>query len=134
MKTYSSIFLLLGCVLWTHSAMAADAAPAAKETRVLQRIRVQGTDREMGMGIALFPPNAVKPRHRAIGPELCYVLEGEIIVLIDGVPEKIVHAGESYQLAATDMHTTRAGPSGAKTIASWVTIPGKPFNIDATDK
>jgi len=132
-KTYLSISALLGAMLSMHSVMAA-TAPAAKETQVLQRIRVQGSDREMGMGIAEFPPNAEKPRHRAIGPEVCYVLEGEIIVMIDGKPTKVVHAGESYQLAATDLHTTRAGPAGAKTIAAWVTVPGKPFNIYATDK
>lgn len=107
----------------------AHAAPAANETQVLQRIAVQGTGREMGMGISVFPPNAEKPRHRAIGPEIVYVLEGEITVLVDGQPPRVVHAGESYRLAANDVHITKAGAAGAKTIASWVTIPGKPFNV-----
>jgi quercetin dioxygenase-like cupin family protein len=126
---YLSISTLLAGILSVHPAMAAGMAPAAKETQVLQRIRVQGTDREMGMGIAEFPPNAEKPRHKAIGPEVVYVLEGEITVLVDGVPAKVVHAGESYQLAAKDVHVTKAGPAGAKTIASWVTVPGKQFNV-----
>jgi quercetin dioxygenase-like cupin family protein len=126
---YLSISILLAGILPVHSAMAAGMAPAAKETQVLQRIRVQGTDREMGIGIAEFPPNAEKPRHKAIGPEVVYVLEGEITVLVDGVPAKVVHAGESYQLAAKDVHVTKAGPAGAKTIASWVTVPGRQFNV-----
>ncbi|AMO93639.1 cupin domain protein [Collimonas fungivorans] len=128
-KTYISISVLLAAILSMHSAMAAATVPAAKDTQVLQRIRVQGTDREMGMGIAEFPPNAEKPRHKAIGPEVVYVLEGEITILVDGMPAKVVHAGESYQLAAKDIHVTKAGPAGAKTIASWVTVPGKQFNV-----
>lgn len=129
LQPYLSISILLTAILSLHPALAAGTAAAAKETQVLQRIRVQGTDREMGMGIAEFPPNAEKPRHKAIGPEIVYVLEGEITVLVDGMPAKIVHAGESYQLAAKDVHVTKAGPAGAKTIASWATVPGKQFNI-----
>ncbi|ROM94539.1 cupin domain-containing protein [Pseudomonas brassicacearum] len=129
MNKYLSISILVGTMMAAHPTMATDTAPAAKETETLQRIAVNGTNRELGMGISEFPPNAEKPRHRAIGPEIVYVIQGEIIVLIDGQLAKTVRAGESYQLAAKDVHTTKAGPSGAKTIASWVTIPGKQFNI-----
>jgi len=54
--------------------------------------------------------------------------------MIEGQPTKVVHAGESYKLAAEDVHVTQAGPQGAKTIASWVTIPGKQFNIYTEEK
>lgn len=109
--------------------MASASPIAAKETQVLQRIGLEGTDRELGMGIAEFPPNAEKPRHMATGPELAYVLEGELIVQVDGEPAKVLHAGGSYQLAANVVHVTKAGPAGAKVIASWVHVPGKAFNI-----
>lgn len=69
-----------------------------------------------------------------MGPEIAYVLEGEVSVMIEGQPTKVVHAGESYKLAAEDVHVTQAGPQGAKTIASWVTIPGKQFNIYTEEK
>ncbi|WP_243751008.1 hypothetical protein [Paraburkholderia sp. BL10I2N1] len=59
MKTCLSIPVLPGAVMFVNSVMAA-AAPAAKETQVLQRIHVQETDREMGMGIAEFPPQRRK--------------------------------------------------------------------------
>jgi len=118
-----------GCV---HSAHAADKAPEAKETIVLQRAPVVQTDRELGMGIAEFPPNASKPRHKATGPELCYVLEGEVTVQIDGQAVHVYRAGESFALPASVVHVTKAGPSGAKVLASWVHTPGKPFNVPAS--
>lgn len=107
----------------------AEAAIMAKETQTLQKLQVNGTDREMGMGISKFPPCALKPKHKALGPEIVYVLKGEVTVEIDGQPTRVVHAGESYKLAAEDVHATQAGPRGAETIASWVTVPGKNFNV-----
>ncbi|WP_244146448.1 cupin domain-containing protein [Paraburkholderia sp. BCC1876] len=83
------------------------------------------------MGIAEFPPNAAKARHKATGPEVAYVLEGEVTVQVDGQPDRIVHAGESYRMPANVVHVTKAGPAGAKVLATWAWIPGKPFNVAA---
>ncbi|PQV49138.1 cupin domain-containing protein [Paraburkholderia sp. BL21I4N1] len=124
----------------THAASAVNLAnggrtagtpPPAKDTVVLQRVPVAGTHREMGMGIAEFPPNAAKPRHKATGPEVAYVLEGEVTVQVDGQPDQIVHAGESYRMPANVVHVTKAGPAGAKVLATWAWTPGKPFNVAA---
>jgi hypothetical protein len=53
---------LLGALLIAmQSAMGAYAAPAAKETRVLERVSVSGTNREMGMGCPSSRP-ALKNR------------------------------------------------------------------------
>ena len=123
-------FSLVAMVLITaQSAFATGTAPAAKDTIVLQRVPVAETDREMGMGIAEFPPNAVKPWHKATGPEVVYVLEGEVTVQVDGQPASVVHAGESYRMPANVVHETAAGPAGAKVVATWAWVPGKPFNI-----
>jgi len=81
------------------------------------------------MGIAEFPPDAAKPRQKATGPEVCYVLEGEVTVKIEGQPAKIFDAGETFQILAYVVHVTTAGPAGAKVLATWVNVPGKQFNI-----
>jgi quercetin dioxygenase-like cupin family protein len=109
--------------------MAADAAPAVKETQVLERVNVNGTNREMGMGVSEFPPNAEKPRHMATGPEVCYVMRGEIILRVEGRPVKVIRAGGSFQIAANAIHVTKAGPAGATVLATWVATPGKRFNV-----
>ena len=116
-----------------HAAPKVPKAPDAGETVVLQRVPVPDTNHEMGMGVSEFPPNAAKPRHKASGPELCYVLEGEITVRIDGKPPKVFRAGDTFQLPANVVHVTTAGPAGAKVVAAWVHTPGKPFNLPAPD-
>ncbi|SDG36779.1 cupin domain-containing protein [Paraburkholderia phenazinium] len=128
MKSYRYILLTLLVLVSLQSAKATDNAPAAKDTVVLQRVPVPGTSRQLAMGIAEFPPNASKPRHKAAGPEVAYVLEGEVTVQIDGQPTRVVHAGESYRMPANVVHVTTAGPAGAKVIASWAWIPGTRFN------
>ena len=103
----------------------ADTKPsAARETVVLQRVSVPGTDREMGMGIADFPPNTAKPRQKATGPETCYVLEGEVTVEIEGQEKRVFHAGETFQFPAMVVHQTIAGPAGARVLATWSTLQG----------
>jgi len=131
MKRLSAFALMLPALalISVQSVQAADSAPVAKETVVLQRVPVPGTDREMGMGIAEFPPNASKPRHKATGPEVAYVLEGEVTVQVDGQPTQVVRAGESYRMPAGVVHVTSAGPAGAKVLATWAWVPGKPFNV-----
>ena len=119
---------ILGGLISMQSAMAADAVPPAKETQVLERVDVNGTNREMGMGVSEFPPNAEKPRHMATGPELCYVTRGEIILQVEGLPVKVIRTGGSFQIAANAIHVTKAGTEGATVIAAWVSTPGKPFN------
>jgi quercetin dioxygenase-like cupin family protein len=133
MKSVRCLPLILLARTSVQPAEAADRAPTARDTVVLQRVPVPGTDREMGMGIAEFPPNASKPRHKATGPEVAYVLEGEVMVQVDGQPTRVVHAGESYRMPADVVHVTTAGPAGAKVIATWAWIPGKPFNIRVPD-
>jgi len=130
MNTHRCLLLVLVALITVQSVKSADkAAPAAKETVVLQRVSVPGTDREMGMGIAEFPPNSAKPRQKAAGPEVLYVVEGEVAVQIKGQPAKVFRAGETFQLPADVVHRTTAGSAGAKIVATWVYVPGKQFNF-----
>lgn len=70
---------------------------AADATIVLQRVAIPETDRELGVGIANFSPNAAKPRQKVVGPETCYVLCGEVIVEIEGRPTKVYRTGKAYK-------------------------------------
>ncbi|MEA3116665.1 MAG: hypothetical protein QOG58_6464 [Caballeronia sp.] len=76
-----------------------------------------------------FPPGTEKPRHMAIGPEVCYVMRGEIILQVEAQPVKVIRGGGSFQIPANAIHVTKAGPEDATVIATWVSTPGKPFNV-----
>jgi quercetin dioxygenase-like cupin family protein len=134
MKRLQLQLFALNLILCPYGVIGLQAEPqpsAARETVVLQRVAVPGTDRELGMGIAEFPPNTSKPRQRALGPETCYVLDGEVTVKVEGQAPKVFHAGESFQFPAMTLHQTTAGPQGAKILATWVHTPGDRFNLPA---
>ncbi|WP_342146430.1 cupin domain-containing protein [Rickettsiella endosymbiont of Aleochara curtula] len=125
-KTFSFLLLSarvgLGCML--ASVAFAESIP---QTHVLQRINVPQSSYQMGMGIAEFAPNAIKAAQKQTGPELCYVLEGEVVFMVEGQAAKTYKAGDSYQNLPNLVHWTKAGPKGAKILATWALQPGKPF-------
>ncbi|QRP62849.1 cupin domain-containing protein [Rhodanobacter sp. FDAARGOS 1247] len=115
-------------VALTGGGGAAHNPTPAKPTAVLQRVAIPGTNRQMGMGIAEFPPNASKPLHKASGPEVCYVLEGEVTVQVRGKAAAQYRRGDTFQFPTGVVHVTTAGRRGAKVLAVWAWVPGEPFN------
>ena len=106
------------------------AAPTIKRTP-LQKFDVPGTSYETVIGIAEIVPAANIGRHTHFGPESGYVLNGEITLLVDGQPAKLVKAGESYQIPPGAIHDGRSGAQGAKVIATYVVEKGKPLATPA---
>ena len=56
------------------------------------------------MGLAEVAPNASIGRHMHNGVEAGYVLEGELVLMVEGQPDKTLKAGESYQMAPESIH------------------------------
>ena len=52
------------------------------------------------MGTAELPPGGSLPRHTHPGIETGYVLEGECLMSVDGQPDRVVKAGDSYLIPA----------------------------------
>jgi quercetin dioxygenase-like cupin family protein len=77
-----------------YAQQAPAATPTIKRTP-LQKFDVPGTNYETVIGIAEIVPNANIGRHTHFGPESGYMLEGEMTLLVDGQPAKLVKAGES---------------------------------------
>jgi quercetin dioxygenase-like cupin family protein len=93
----------------------------------LQKFDVPGTAYETVIGIAEIAPNATIGRHTHPGPESGYMLDGEMVLLIEGQPDKTLRAGDSYQVPAGVVHDGRSGAKGAKVIATYVVEKGKPL-------
>jgi quercetin dioxygenase-like cupin family protein len=128
--------ILIGAVLATvamSGTAAAQQLPAMTQQTAtikrtpLQKFDVPGTNYETVIGIAEIVPNVNVGRHTHPGPESGYMLEGEMVLLIDGHPEKTVRTGESYQVPSGAIHDARSGPQGTKVIATYVVEKGKPL-------
>jgi quercetin dioxygenase-like cupin family protein len=79
-------------------------------------------------GIAELPPGGSIGRHSHPGIETGYILEGEAIMSIDGQPDRLVKAGESYAIPAFVVHDAKVhGDKSAKVMAVWVVDKTKPL-------
>ena len=93
----------------------------------LQTVDVPGTSYNAVTGIAEIAPGVSIGRHTHPGPETGYVMEGEMTLLVDGQPPKLVKAGESYQIPPSAVHDAKSGDKGAKVLAVYVIEKGKPL-------
>ena len=105
---------------------AATTAATIKRTP-LQKFDVPGTNFETIIGIAEIVPNVNIGRHTHPGPESGFMLEGDMVLIVQGQPDKIVNTGESYQVPPGAVHDAKTGPKGAKVIATYVVEKGKPL-------
>ena len=93
----------------------------------LQKFDVPGTNFETVIGMAEIVPNVSIGRHTHPGPESGFMLEGEMVLMVEGLPDKTVKTGESYQVPSGVIHDAKTGPQGAKVIATYVVEKLKPL-------
>src|SRR5262245_15550723 len=105
---------------------AANQSPTIKRTP-LQKYDVPGAPMETVLGIAEIVPDVLIGRHTHPGMEGGYVLEGELVLMIDGQAPKTLKAGDSYQIPLEAIHDAKSGPGGAKVLAVYVVRKGEPL-------
>jgi quercetin dioxygenase-like cupin family protein len=81
---------------------------------------------------AEFGPGAASGRHTHPGDEILYVLEGELVVEIDGKPTTTLKAGDVSFIPAGVVHQGKNASAGsAKVLATYVLEKGKPVATPA---
>jgi quercetin dioxygenase-like cupin family protein len=118
---------LIGSVLVLAGIVAAAAqAPTIKRT-ILQKVDVPGSAYESVLGLAEVPAGVAIGRHAHPGTEQGTLIEGEITLMVEGQPDKVLKPGDSWLIPANTPHDAKAGPAGAKVIADYVVEKGKPL-------
>ncbi len=109
-------------------------APVFAQQSNIKRTPLQTVDFPAGFqtvsGIAEVAAGTCAGRHTHPGVETSYVLEGDIIVKIEGKPDQNLKAGQSFQIpvgAAHDACTT----GGMKVLATYIVEKGKPLATPA---
>jgi quercetin dioxygenase-like cupin family protein len=97
-----------------------------------KRIEVQDRDlsipgRHAVQARAEFEPGGAIGRHTHPGEELSIVLEGALLLEIDGQPARTVKAGESFFIPAGVVHAGKnPGTGKAVVFATYIVEKGKP--------
>lgn len=97
----------------------------------LQQFDVPGTNYTTIIMRVDVAPNAMIGRHAHPGIESGYVLEGDMVFMVEGQPDRLLKAGDSYQVAPGTPHDGKTGGKGAVAIATFVVEKGKPIATPA---
>jgi quercetin dioxygenase-like cupin family protein len=75
-----------------------------------------------------FSPGAATPRHTHPGDEVGFVLEGTVVMEMDGKPPATLKAGDVFFVPVGQVHAAKnAGTTPAKVISTYIVEKGKPL-------
>ena len=104
------------------SAVEAPPVPAAAEAMTIQ--------------VTLPPGSPGLPPHRHSGPAFGYVVEGEMVFELEGDPERVVRAGETFWEPGGDVIHYQDGnhlrDAETKFVVVMFCVPGQPMVINVT--
>ena len=122
---------LAGVTGFTAAALALALVTLAAQAPSIERIVLQRGDlaapgREGVMAKGIFPAGGTTGRHTHPGEEITYVLEGTIVLEVEGAPTRTLKAGDFFMVPAEKVHN--ATSQGAATVvATYVVEKGKPL-------
>jgi quercetin dioxygenase-like cupin family protein len=67
--------------------------------------------KEVLMSTVTYPPGGASPPHRHDAQVFVYVLEGELIMQVQGGPKVALKPGETFYESPTDVHAVSANAS-----------------------
>jgi len=104
------------------------AQQTAFKRTILQQADISIPGREVVTAIAEFQPGAIAGRHTHPGEEVGYVLEGTIVVEIDGKPAQTHGPGKAFVIPAGAIHGAKNSGNGvARVLANYIMEKGKPL-------
>jgi quercetin dioxygenase-like cupin family protein len=126
--------IVVTLTLTAIAAGVAGQAPTFKRT-VLQQADLSIPGKEAVTAVAEFQPGAVAGRHTHPGEEVGYVIDGTVLVEIDGKPAQTLTAGKAFLIPAGAIHNaTNKGTGVAKILATYIVEKGKPVATPAATK
>ena len=99
---------------------------------LLTKADISVAGREAVVARVEVAPGARAGLHTHPGDEISYVLEGQVELLIDGQPPRVVKAGEALVIPAGVVHDAHnAGDATVRLLAVYVVEKGKPLATPA---
>ena len=125
MKRITIIFIP-GLVAILTIAIAAQQPPFKRT--ILQQVDISAPGREVVTAVAEFQPGAVAGRHTHAGEEVGYVIDGTIVVEVEGKQAVTLGPGKAFVIPAGAIHNAKNTGSGvAKIVATYIVEKGKPL-------
>ena len=118
-------WLLIGALI----SMAGASAAQTKVTPLLSRDLTNIAGKEGTLLAVEYPPGAADPIHRHNAHVFVYVLEGSVVMQVEGAAPVILHPGQTFYEGPNDIHLVGRNASTtqpAKFLAFFVKDKGAP--------
>jgi quercetin dioxygenase-like cupin family protein len=121
-----AIFISLG--LFASTAIGQQAS-----SNLLFQQTLSGLPNSEGLMVTVdYPPGVASPIHRHNAHTFVYVLEGAVVMQVEGSPEVVLSAGETFYETPEDIHLKSANASDtepAKILVFFVKATGAPPTV-----
>ena len=114
----------IACVTVPAIAVSAVAQQAAIKRTVIRTIDFPAGYTTV-TAIVELAPGSCSGRHTHPGIDTGYVMQGDLVLKMDGKPEQTFKAGDSFETSPFTPHDACSG-SGVKLVDTWVIERGKP--------
>lgn len=115
------------CAAATVLLAAVAGHAAAQQRTVLQTIDYPKGHRILSV-LAELEPGQCTPHHAHPGAESAYILEGKVVVKIDGKPDLPLEAGQPLRFAPGEFHTVcNVGDRRFRALAHYIVENDKPL-------
>jgi quercetin dioxygenase-like cupin family protein len=109
----------------THSLYAQQ--PGFKRVE-LERHDIGNPGHEAVLARGEFNAGAAAPKHTHPGEEVGYVLEGQVVLEVEGKAPATLQAGDVFFIPAATVHSAKnAGANPAKVLSTYILEKGKPL-------
>ena len=128
--------IVFASVVATGIASVAQNAPSRSRVAIAQSLPpLDGQHLEATVLEVTYEPGGANTAHRHPCPVIGYVLEGSLRMQVQGQPERVYTAGESFYEAPTDVHLVSANASPdkpARFLAYFVCDRRAPLSVPVT--
>ena len=116
------------------TAVDADAqAPAGLSRTIIQKTEYPGDKHVSILVLAEIQPNFLVARHTHPGVESSYVVEGEGTLSVKGQPDRLVKAGDAFQVPPEVPHSLRNGGAKTRLAITYIVEKDKPLATPAPE-
>lgn len=122
-----------GALVGAWGMQALHAQQPGLKRALLQRHDLGAPGREVVMSLVEFAPGLTAGRHTHPGEELGYVLEGTLVLEVEGRPPVTLKAGDAYFVEAGKIHDGKnTGGAPGRAVTVHIVEKGKPLAAPET--
>lgn len=141
MLVAAALAAALSCAMSAHAQPSPDRPPASAQaedvsvTPVLTMPLAGVPGKELSMSVIDYAPGAASPPHRHNADVFVYVLEGTVVMQVEGGESATLTVGQTFHELPTDIHAVSRNASStepARFLAILVKGEGAPATVPVT--